>query len=184
MSLSLDSTLLHIKDTTSKDGIKKAANAMLDACRKGDIDIPEDESKAKMEIGKIIVANKSATAEEVMNLIAEQFGFIAVKEAQQKTKTEAATAVCGHPGNVAVMEAINELSSLYFKEGNANAGGTYKKVAAAIKDLDFEITAENAKGLGKGKTKVAGIGKGSAEKIHEFVTTGSMEKLEEKRAAA
>jgi poly [ADP-ribose] polymerase len=157
---------------------------MLDLCRKGKVDISEDDSKAKMEIGKIIVANKNSTADEVMGLIVEQFGFSAVKEEQQKTKTEAATAVCGHPGNVGIMEAINELSSLYFKDGNANAGGTYKKVASAIKELDFEITADNAKGLGKGKTKVAGIGKGSADKIHEFVTTGSIEKLEEKRAAA
>lgn len=45
------------------------------------------------------------------------------------------------------------------------AGGTYTKVANAIKDLDFEITTDNAKGLGKGKTKVAGIGKGSADKV-------------------
>ena len=62
------------------------------------------------------------------------------------------------------------------------AGGTYKKVANAIKDLDYEITADNAKGLGKGKTKVDGIGKGSSEKIHEFLETGKMAKLEEKRA--
>lgn len=61
-------------------------------------------------------------------------------------------------------------------------GGTYTKVANAIKDLDYEITTDNAKGLGKGKTKVAGIGKGSADKIHEFVETGKMAKLEEKRA--
>ena len=48
------------------------------------------------------------------------------------------------------------------------AGGTYTKVANAIKDLDYEITTDNAKGLGKGKTKVAGIGKGSAEKVGDF----------------
>ena len=36
--------------------------------------------------------------------------------------------------------------------------------------------------LGKGKTKVNGVGKGSAEKIFEFLTTGSIAKLDEKRA--
>ena len=69
------------------------------------------------------------------------------------------------------------------KESNANAGKTYDKVANTIRDLDFEITADNAKGLGKGKTKVPGIGKGSAEKIFDIITTGTTEKLEEKRAA-
>ena len=48
----------------------------------------------------------------------------------------------------------------------------------------MEITADNALGLGKGKTKVDGIGKGSAEKMREFMTTGTIQKLEEKREAA
>ena len=50
-------------------------------------------------------------------------------------------------------------------------GGTYTKVANAIKDLDYEITTDNAKGLGKGKTKVAGIGKGSADKVRIYLGT-------------
>lgn len=70
----------------------------------------------------------------------------------------------------------------FFFSSSSLKGGTYKKVANAIKDLDYEITADNAKGLGKGKTKVDGIGKGSSEKIHEFLETGKMAKLEEKRA--
>ena len=53
----------------------------------------------------------------------------------------------------------------------------------AIKGLTHEITAENAMGLSKGKTKVANIGKSSAEKIKEFLETGQIAKLEEKRAA-
>ena len=49
--------------------------------------------------------------------------------------------------------------------------------------MDYEITVDNAKGLGKGKTKLPGIGKGSADKIHEFFATGTIAKLEEKRLA-
>jgi DNA polymerase/3'-5' exonuclease PolX len=48
--------------------------------------------------------------------------------------------------------------------------------------LNFEITAANAMGLSKGKTKVANIGKSSAEKMKEFCETGTMTKLVEKRA--
>jgi DNA polymerase/3'-5' exonuclease PolX len=36
--------------------------------------------------------------------------------------------------------------------------------------------------LGKGKNKVDGIGVAFAQKIKEFCETGTMEKLEEKRA--
>jgi DNA polymerase/3'-5' exonuclease PolX len=42
---------------------------------------------------------------------------------------------------------------------------------------------DNAMSLSKGKNKVAGIGKGGAEKMKEFLETGSVAKLEEKRAA-
>ena len=76
---------------------------------------------------------------------------------------------------------MKELGDYYFKEGNANAGGTYKKVIAAVSKLPFEITLDNAKGLGKGKSKVVNVGKGSAEKMHEFLETGTIGKLEEKR---
>ena len=50
-----------------------------------------------------------------------------------------------------------ELASAYSKEANFNAANTYRKVANAVKELGFEITLDNAKGLGGGKkTKVAG----------------------------
>ena len=39
-------------------------------------------------------------------------------------------------------------------------------------------------GLSKGKNKVANIGKSSAEKMKEFLSTGTMQKLEEKRMLA
>ena len=57
-------------------------------------------------------------------------------------------------------------------------------MAGVIKELDMEITADNALGLGKGKTKINGVGKSSAEKMSEFMKTGTIQKLEEKREAA
>lgn len=61
-------------------------------------------------------------------------------------------------------------------------GTAFKKIAAAIQKIPDEVTAENAISFSKGKTKVPGIGKSSAEKMKEFVETGTMEKLEELRA--
>lgn len=78
---------------------------------------------------------------------------------------------------------MNEFAQLYSKESNSNAANTYRKVCAAVMGLTFEITADNAMALSRGKTKVAGIGKGSAEKIREFLESGTIAKLEEKRAA-
>lgn len=57
-------------------------------------------------------------------------------------------------------------------------------MAAAIQALDFEITVDNVMGLSKGPNKVKNIGKSSADKIKEFLTTGTMQKLEEKRMLA
>ena len=53
-----------------------------------------------------------------------------------------------------IVQAFQELADLYFKEGNGNAGGSYKKAVSALSAVDYEINADNAKGLGKGKTKV------------------------------
>lgn len=174
-------------DLSNSDGIKKAASSMLDVCESDEsrkIDLPNDRKKARMEVGRIIVRNKDKSAKDILALVIEKFGYKKAKEEKAKRATEAISSVCAHPDNVKLMEAFLELGGLYFKEGNSNAGATYKKAAGIIKDLDFAITESNAKGLGKGKTKVPGIGKGSAEKFYEFVTTGKIEKLEEKRAAA
>lgn len=57
----------------------------------------------------------------------------------------------------------------------------YQKAITALLGLDYEITAANAKGLCKGNTKLPGIGKGTADKIFEYYTTGTIQKLEEKR---
>jgi hypothetical protein len=158
-------------DLSTGPGKTKAAGDLVAAVA-GIVDIPDDESKAKLAVGKIVVMNTDSSKEEILQAIIDEFGLKAVNEEQSKAKAKAATSICGHPANAPVLEAIMELSSLYFKEGNGNAGGTYTKVANAIKNLDFEITADNAKGLAKGKTKVNGIGKGSADKIHEFLETG------------
>jgi len=169
----------------SKSGIKEAAQDLTTLCTKDHlVDVPNDDKITKMEIGRLVVQNRSKTASEVMELVINKFGLTQAKIEKEKKQAKSLSAVCGNAENVGVMQAILELGDLYFKEGNRNAGATYKKVAQAIKELTFEITAENAKGLGKGKTKIANIGKGSAEKMYEFVTTGTIEKLEEKRASA
>lgn len=106
----------------------------------------------------------------------------AVRSSTQSTPSSPAS--CRNPKNTTLVAAFQELVAQYNKEQNYNAAATYRRVFQAVQDLDFEITKDNAKGLCKGKDKVASIGKASAEKIFEFVTMGTIAKLEEKRAAA
>jgi hypothetical protein len=148
------------------------------------VDLPQDEKKAKMEVGKIILENKDKTPSEVMEAVIKKFGFAELKAEIEKKREEVVESACKNPSNAALVLAFHELSQLYYKEGNRNAGLTYSKVGNAIRDLDVEVTEKNAMSLGKGsKTKVSGIGPSSAEKILEFVKTGTMEKLEEKRSS-
>jgi ssDNA-binding Zn-finger/Zn-ribbon topoisomerase 1 len=110
------------------------------------------------------------------------------QKAELETKIQAAasrgTTHCLIPVNEPIRDAFVELADLYHNEGNHNAAVTYRKVANSLAVLDFAVTEENALGLGAGKTKVPAIGKATAEKIHELVTTGAMAKLEDKRKAA
>ena len=78
----------------------------------------------------------------------------------------ASTHKCQNAQNESLYQAFCELTAAYKKEGNYNAQATYYKVSEAIRALDYVVSGDNAKGLGAGKTKVAGIGKASADRIH------------------
>ncbi|KAG7395889.1 hypothetical protein PHYBOEH_003053, partial [Phytophthora boehmeriae] len=79
--------------------------------------------------------------------------------------------------NQPLADAFAELSGFEFKRGEKFKGGTWSKVAKAIRDCEEEIS------TGKQALKLKGVGKSSAAKIDEFLETGTLEKLEEYRAA-
>jgi poly [ADP-ribose] polymerase len=165
-----------------KQGMKKATQDLIELCN-GKVDLPE--TNTTMEVGKIVAANRSLQAKQVLKLVIDQFGFSLQNEEATMKKNAAIATMCEHPANAEIVKAFLELGGLYAAEHNHNAASSYKKVANAIRKLDFEITEKNAKGLGGGKkTKVDGIGKSSADKIYEFITRGNIAKLEEKRAVA
>lgn len=148
------------------------------------LDLPEKDA-LRMAVGRTLVANKKESAPDLVKMLVNQFGFVKAKAEKAEKKKAAVEATCAVPENAALLCAFKELAEFYFKEKNANAGATYQKVVKALKELPFAVTAENAKSLGKpGKNKVNGVGASSASKMYEFVTTGTIEKLEEKRQNA
>lgn len=173
-------------ELTSKALIREATGRMVQLLQghagTKHVDIPQDLDAAKQKVGPLLAANKNSSPTEIMELIIKEFGFVEDKEAKVAKKVARIGESCKHPKNAHIAAAMHELGDLYFKEGNTNSGAAYNKVVQAINGLDYEITKENAKGLCKGKTKVANIGAKSVEKIFELLTTGHIEKLEEKRA--
>lgn len=165
-------------------GKKKAATEMTELLTSDNspVAVPQ-EGNVKMEIGKIILPNTDMTAEQILDLIVEKYGLKEQNKKAAAAKEEAFADLCDVKENAKVFNVIMELADVYAKEANRNASNTYRKVAQAVKDLSFEITEDNAKGLGGGKNKVPGIGKKSAEYMLEFLKTGQIEKLEEKKAS-
>lgn len=159
---------------------KECAQAMVDLCGTR-VDLPQDDKKARMAVGKLLLSRPAATCAEMLAMVVQEFGVASAKEGVKAKQKDALADSCAVAANAGIVMAFKELGDLYFKDGNTNAGLVYKKAIASLTALDYEITAENAKGLGKGKTKVAGIGKGTADKIHEYYDTGTIQKLEEKR---
>ncbi|CAM9350087.1 unnamed protein product [Pylaiella littoralis] len=96
-------------------------------------------------------------------------------ETAPKKKRPSKAKQCACPENKDMAEAFDELAGLYFKEGS-KAGGVYKKVVSAIKDMPEPLLAPPKKG------QVPGIGPKTIQKIDEFLKTGKMQILEEKRA--
>ncbi len=74
-----------------------------------------------------------------------------------------------------------QLASFAYAEDNKFGGLTNQKVARAIAGLEFKVT--SGKNLVKKASKVQGVGVSSAKKIDEFLETGKMEQLEEKRGS-
>lgn len=136
---------------SGKEQIKKVVSDMIGICSSkiSPIDFPSDKSKAKMDIGMMIVQNRDKDATAVLGLVIEKYGLKKRNTEAAKKRTEQVNAAVNVKSNARIFEALQELSSLYFKEKNTNAGVSYRKVAQAVMDLDFEITEENAKGLGK-----------------------------------
>ena len=94
------------------------------------------------------------------------------------------TIECVVAENAALAGVFKELSSFEYKKGDNikgtaykkgdNIKGTaYKKVSAALAAHTAQITS------GKEAKKLAGIGKSSADKIDEFLSSGKVAKLEE-----
>ncbi|KAL3909219.1 MAG: hypothetical protein SGARI_002711 [Bacillariaceae sp.] len=155
----------------SMEGKKKAV-ADFRALVEGKLDLPSNRDPT-MELGKLILADTSLSKKEIMQAIIEKFGFAEAKKKQAEDRLEAAEKGCRNDANADLLLAFKECAGYYFKEGNGNAGNTYNKAIATIKDMTEEITAENAMSFSKGKTKLPGIGKGTAEKMKEFRETGT-----------
>jgi len=171
---------------SSRAGLKEAAAGLTKILQdqpddNTKLDIPNDEKELFKKVGTFVSSNKDKNAEELVPHLIEFFGLKKAKEKKASAKKQALKKQVKCEANGALISAFQELMELYAKEKNNNAAGTYRKVVEALSDLDFEITVENAKGLGKGKTKVNNIGKATADKIMEFLQDGKIEKLEEKR---
>ena len=69
----------------------------------------------------------------------------------------------------------DQLALLAYVEENPHKSEAYKKAAKAIRKLHFEVT--NGTEISQGPHKVAGVGKGVANKIDEYIATGTIRKL-------
>uniref|UniRef100_K3WML2 Crossover junction endonuclease MUS81-like HHH domain-containing protein n=1 Tax=Globisporangium ultimum (strain ATCC 200006 / CBS 805.95 / DAOM BR144) TaxID=431595 RepID=K3WML2_GLOUD len=95
---------------------------------------------------------------------------------EPKTKKARTKPTATNEANQELADAFAELSGFEFKRGEKFKGGTWSKVAKAVRDSEDKITS------GKQAMKLKGIGKSSATRIDEFLETGTMSTLEEYRA--
>ena len=69
----------------------------------------------------------------------------------------------------------DQLETLADIEEDYHKSSAYQNAAEAIRKLPFEVT--NGSELWKGPNKVAGIGRGIANKIDEYIVTGEIRKI-------
>jgi hypothetical protein len=167
--------------TSNKTEIMATTSALVKICEECGIDLPKNmETKS---VGKIVVANaKSSTAPKVLQMILDEYGFVKDKADADKLTDDVAAQLCQVPENAPLYKMLDEFAELMRKSGEFMKSNMQKKSAQAVAALTFAVTEENALKLGKpGKSKIPGIGKNTAEKMYEFLTTGTVIKLEELR---
>ena len=99
-------------DLSSPQAIKNVNVALLSACREsGRVNLPNDESNAKIEIGRVLLSNKDKSCEEVCHMILEQFGTKMTGEEVQK-KQQSMSSQCACPANGPIYEAMLELGTV------------------------------------------------------------------------
>jgi hypothetical protein len=158
---------------------RAAADRLVAAARDMGVLLPEDDSQARSKMGSLLMAYKTSSPPEILNLAAKDYGT--------KAKTAASSAATAtsakNPGNVGIIEMLQELAGLYKKESNINAATTYNKAAAALRGLDFHVTSGTMLNGKKGNVKVPGVGPKVCTYIDEFLTsgTGTIEKIQEKK---
>lgn len=108
---------------------KTKAQLIVDISTSGSIklDLPQDEKKARIAVGKMILANPSASAIELVALVMKEFGIATVKEEAKARQKSAMENACVVPANAGIVQAFQELGDYYFKEGNSNAGLTVSR---------------------------------------------------------
>lgn len=92
-------------NTSGASGIKAAATALAKLCcgESSPLDFPP-ESKARKIIGKMILEHKTSSAEQILEMVALEFGFQAAKEEKAKQKSEAVKSSCLCPANAKIVE--------------------------------------------------------------------------------
>jgi Helix-hairpin-helix domain len=166
-------------DLSNREGLRSATEDILrflstpsNKKQHKNVNIPNDHSVAMQKIGQIISSNRTKDLDEVLVLIIQELGYKEDKESKENAKKQMISNAVGNSKNAPLVAAFQELAELYFKTGNANAGASYTKVVKALVDIPYEITAENAKGLAKGKTKVNNIGKSSGKFVLQKFAAG------------
>lgn len=144
----------------AKKPTKKSAKEVVDVDAEDDADVDGDDKKK--------VVKKPAATKKKTIVISD--------DDEPKTKKARTKPMATNSANQELADAFAELSGFEFKRGEKFKGGTWSKVAKAVRDSEEKIT------TGKQAMKLKGIGKSSATKIDEFLETGTMETLEEYRA--
>ncbi|KUF98475.1 Hcp beta-lactamase protein [Phytophthora nicotianae] len=179
---------------SSREASKKAAKELLALCTKEGVKIPTGEfqldaalkemikkfgakeSASPKKKGKTDVKTEKKTGRKRKSAEVKDEDGDDADEDEKKTKKPRKKAEATCEDNQALADAFAELSGFEFKRGEKFKGGTWSKVAKAIRDCETKLT------CGKDALKLKGVGKSSAAKIDEFLETGTLEKLEEYRA--
>ena len=164
--------------------MRQAVLMLYSQAQKEGIALPEDNS-TKQKIGANYMCHDSrkddgsADGRALLVELASSYGTVtANKEAK-----DARAAACGNPKNAGMLECFTEILHLQKQAGVKGFKlGSLHTIISFLGQTEEEVT--EGKKYSKGKGKIKGVGASTADKINQYVATGTMVKLEKLREEA
>eukprot|EP01040_Poterioochromonas_malhamensis_P007489 gene7489-8078_t len=152
------------------DSERKIINLCVKNLKANDLDVEQTKSTLLERYKEPREKKKSGRKRSADTIL----GGLVKKRRKKRATSTPKIEIVRNEANRPIVEMINEMSERYFVSGDQNRGAAYALASKILRDTEHKVESRDLE-------KYHGIGKHINDHIHEFLSTGKVERLEELR---